>query len=426
MNKSFIHDDFLLTTRAAKELYHGYAEHEPIIDYHCHLSPQEIAEDQRWTDMSEVWLGADHYKWRQLRACGFSERFCSGRGPDGRADGFARFEAFAQALEKLVGNPLFDWSQLELARYFGITERLSGSSAKRIYAQCNEGLKQPWFSAQGLIRRSQVKVVCTTDDPDDDLSYHDAIAKANFGTKVLPTWRPDRILNEAVREAKDPMAHLAERHDYFAAHGCRVSDYGLGELPTGRHLDYVVECMKLDAKAGWASQLHINCLRNPNAARFLELGVDAGYDTVGEAGGLKILQTIFNRLEKADLLPRTIVYSLNPADALPMTALLGSYQKGPAVGRMQFGAAWWFLDQKYGIRRHLETLMSVGALGTFIGMLTDSRSFLSYARHEYFRRILCQLLGEGVERGELPNDLKWLGSVVADIAYANAKNYFGF
>ena len=427
MKKPFIHDDFLLTTKAAVELYHGYAEKMPIIDYHCHLSPLEIAEDRRWSDIAEVWLGGDHSPWRQMRSCGFAARFCTGRGVDGAATSREKFEAYAKTMEKLVGNPLFDWSHLELARYFGVTERLSGASAKRIWKKCNAQLAQPWFSAQGLMKRSNVKVVCTTDDPDSDLRFHKAVAKRPFGVKVLPTWRPDRILKEALSKCKDPLPHLAERHAYFEANGCRLSDYGLTEIPEkGWLADCLFECIKMDAKAGWTTQLHFNCLRNLNSRQLLALGPDTGYDAIGCADSARGLARLFDRLERVGALPRCIVYSLNPRDMEMLAALIGCFQKGPERGRMQLGAAWWFLDQKDGMRRQLEALAALGSLGNFVGMLTDSRSFLSYARHEYFRRLLCQKLGEEVERGELPNDLEWLGSVVADISYNNAKDYFGF
>ena len=419
----YMNEDFLLTTKAARELYHRHAEKMPIIDYHCHLPPREIAEDKRWANIAEVWLGGDHYKWRQMRSNGVDERFVTGD-----ASGHDKFVKYAETMERLVGNPLFDWSHLELSRYFGVNERLCGASAERIWKKCNAKLKGKGFSAQGLMRKSKVRVVCTTDDPDDDLRWHRAYAKATAdrpsATKVLPTWRPDRILKEAVAKRKDPMAHLAERHAYFEKNGCVLADYGLNEIPEGRYADYLVECMKLDAKAGWVSQLHFNCIRNPNSAMFKSLGPDTGFDTIGEAGGLKRLAAIFDRLERVDRLPKTIVYSLNPSDTPALGALIGSFQKGPAVGKLQLGSAWWFNDHINGMRDQLDALAALGCLGNFVGMLTDSRSFLSYTRHEYFRRILCQRFGEGVERGEIPNDLKWLGRIVEDISYNNANRYF--
>ena len=415
----YMSEDFLLATTAAKELYHRHAERMPIIDYHCHLPPHEIAEDRRWTDIAEVWLGGDHYKWRQMRSNGVDERYCTGT-----ASGHDKFVKFAETMEKLVGNPMFDWSHLELRRYFGVNERLCRASAERIWRTCNAKMKAKAFSARGLMKASNVKVVCTTDDPDDDLRHHDRIAKTFRGVKVLPTWRPDRILKEAVAKRRDPMSHLAERHDYFAKRGCVLADYGLGEIPTGRLADYLVECMKLDARAGWTSQLHFNCIRNPNSAMFAKLGPDTGFDTVGEAGGLGRLAAIFDRLEKADRLPKTIVYSLNPSDTPALGALIGSFQKAPFPGKLQLGSAWWFNDHRRGMADQLETLAALGCLGNFVGMLTDSRSFLSYTRHEYFRRILCAFLGEKVARGEIPNDLKWLGGIVEDISYGNASRYF--
>ena len=417
--RNFINDDFLLTTKAARELYHRHAEGLPIIDYHCHLPPAEIAGDRRWDDLAQVWLGGDHYKWRQMRSNGVEERFVTGD-----ASGYEKFARFAATMERLVGNPLFDWSHLELARYFGVYERLSSASAERIWKACNAKLKGKGFSARGLMKSSKVKVVCTTDDPDDDLRFHDQIAASFKGVKVLPTWRPDRLLKEAVAKRRDPMAHLAERHRYFESHGCVLADYGLNEIPTGPLADYVVECMKLDAAAGWVSQLHFNCIRNPNSAMFAALGPDTGFDTIGEAGGLGRLAAIFDRLEKANLLPKTIVYSLNPSDTPALGALIGSFQKGPTVGKLQLGSAWWFNDNLNGIGAQLDAFAELGCLGNFVGMLTDSRSFLSYTRHEYFRRILCRKLGEKVERGEVPNDLKWLGGIVEDICYNNANRYF--
>ncbi len=418
MKNKFIHKNFLLTTDAARELYHEHAEKQPIIDYHCHLPPREIAEDRHWRDIAEVWLGGDHYKWRQMRSNGVAEELCTGK-----ADGHAKFLAFAATMEKLVGNPLFDWSHLELSRYFGIDERLCSASAERIWSACNAAIAAPDFSARSLMRKSNVAAVCTTDDPDDDLAWHAALATDFPEVKVLPTWRPDRILKEAVAKGTDPMGHLAERHAYFERRGCVLADYGLNEIPEGRLADFVVECMKLDARAGWVSQLHFNCIRNPNSAAFATLGPDTGFDTIGDAGGIGRLATLLDRLEREDLLPKTVVYSLNPSDTPALGALIGSFQKGPAAGKLQLGAAWWFNDHRRGMEAQLEDLMALGCLGNFIGMLTDSRSFLSYTRHEYFRRILCSLLGGKVERGELPDDLDWLGRVVEDVSCGNARRY---
>jgi glucuronate isomerase len=283
------------------------------------------------------------------------------------------------------------------------------------------------FSAQGLMKKSNVKVVCTTDDPDDSLEWHRKIAEKPFGVKVLPAWRPDRILKEAVAKKKDPMAHLAERHKYFEEMGCVLSDYGLVDIPEkGLYADLLFECLKMDAKAGWTTQLHYNCIRNLNTKMFKKLGPDTGYDAIGCADSAVGLAKLFDRLERADALPRTILYSLNPRDNEMLATVMGCFQKGPDVGKIQLGSAWWFLDQKDGMKKQLEALSALGCLGNFVGMLTDSRSFLSYTRHEYFRRILCQKLGQEVEKGEIPNDLGWLGKIVEDISYNNAKNYFKF
>ena len=473
MNKKpFIHDDFLLTTKAARELYHGYAEKMPIFDYHCHLPPAEIAEDKRWDDIADVWLGGDHYKWRQMRTCGFEERLCSGRGKDGRASGWERFEAFAKTMERLVKNPLFDWSHLELARYFDVTERLCGASAKRIYAKCNRELAKKGFSARGLMKRSNVRVVCTTDDPVDSLEHHLAIAKDPFGTRILPAWRSDKASKienlpawnawmdrlaaaaaTPVRTYDDFLDAMAKRHAFFEKAGCVVSDYGLTEIFAASYTEgevarvfkkaragkavtpeealkfksaWLFEGLRADAKANWTTQLHYNCLRDLNGAMFDAMGPDTGFDSIGDWSVTESLARLFDRLERADALPRTILYSLNPKDNEMLASVMGCFQKAPDVGKLQLGAAWWFLDQKDGMRKQLEALSALGALGTFVGMLTDSRSFLSYTRHEYFRRLLCQKLGEEVEKGEIPNDLKWLGQIVSDISFNNANRYFGF
>ena len=419
---TYMDKDFLLDTDAARELYHRHAAKMPIIDYHCHLPPKEIACDQRWTDIAQVWLGGDHYKWRQMRSNGVDERYVTGD-----ASWHDKFVKFAETMEKLVKNPLFDWSHLELSRYFGVNERLCGASAERIWKKCNAKLAQKGFSAQGLMKKSNVKVVCTTDDPDDSLEWHRQIAAKPFGVKILPAWRPDRILKEAVAKKKDPMKHLAERHKYFEANGCVLSDYGLVDIPEkGLYADLLFECLKMDAKAGWTTQLHFNCIRNLNTRMFKKLGPDTGFDAIGCADSGLGLAKLFDRLERADALPRCILYSLNPRDTEMLATIMGCFQKGPDVGKIQLGSGWWFLDQKDGMRKQLEALSALGCLGNFVGMLTDSRSFLSYTRHEYFRRILCQKLGKEVENGEIPSDMKWLGQIVEDISYNNAKRYFGF
>jgi glucuronate isomerase len=419
--KKYMDEDFLLTTKVAKELYHSHAAKMPIIDYHCHLQPREIAEDKRWSDIAEVWLGGDHYKWRQMRSNGVDEKFITGD-----SSWREKFMQYAQTMERLVKNPLFDWSHLELKRYFGINERLCSASAERIWKKCNAKLKTKGFSAQGLMKKSNVKVVCTTDDPDDSLEWHKKIAAEPFGVKVLPAWRPDRILKEAVAKKKDPMEHLAERHQYFEKNGCVLSDYGIVDIPEkGLYADLLFECLKMDAKAGWTTQLHFNCIRNLNTKMFKKLGPDTGYDAINDSRNAMGLAKLLDRLEKADALPRVILYSLNANDFETLTSIMGCFQKGPDRGKIQLGSAWWFLDHKDGMSRQIDALGALGCLGNFVGMLTDSRSFLSYTRHEYFRRILCRKLGEEVERGEIPCDLKWLGGIVEDISYNNAKSYFG-
>ena len=461
----FINDDFLLTTKAARELYHGYAENMPIIDYHCHLPPAEIAADQRWENIAQVWLGGDHYKWRQMRSNGIDENLITGN-----ASWHDKFLAFAETMEVLLKNPLFDWSHLELARYFGVTDRLSRKTAEKIWKKCNAALAKPSFSAQGLMKKSNVKVVCTTDDPVDSLEHHIAIAKKPFGTKILPAWRSDKAskvedlkawndwMDRLAKAAKMPvktwddfLEAMAKRHAFFAKCGCVISDYGVTEIFAEPYTEAEVrrifkkarggkalapeEALKLksawlyeglaaDAKAGWAAQLHYCCLRNANTKMFKRLGPDTGFDCIGEWNVAESLARLFDRLEMNDALPRTILYSLNPKDNEMLATLMGSFQHGPEKGRMQLGAAWWFLDQKDGMRKQLEALGALGCLGNFVGMLTDSRSFLSYTRHEYFRRILCQMLGKEIEAGELPRDIPWIGSLVKGICYENAERYF--
>ena len=470
MMKPFINDDFLLTTDAARELYHGYAEKMPIIDYHCHLPPQEIAEDKRWDNIAQVWLGGDHYKWRQMRTNGFAERLCSGRGSDGSAPDKEKFMAFAATMEKLLRNPLFDWSHLELARYFGVTDILNTKTAEVIWEKCNAELAKPEFSARGLMTRSNVKVVCTTDDPIDSLEWHAKIASDGFAVKVLPAWRSDKAskvedlaawnawmdgLSAAagmpVKTWDDFMSAMANRHEFFASRGCCISDYGITEIFAAPYTEaevraafakarggsaltqeealkfksaWLFEGMKADAAANWTAQLHFCCLRNNNTKMFRELGPDTGFDCIGDWPCAEPINRLFDRLELADSLPRTIVYSLNPRDNELLGTIIGNFQKGPEAGRMQLGAAWWFNDQKDGMLRQIEALSQLGLLSRFVGMLTDSRSFLSYTRHEYFRRLLCAKLGAEMESGAIPFDMEWIGGIVQDISYNNAQRYF--
>lgn len=462
---SFINDDFLLTTDAARELYHGYAEKMPIIDYHCHLPPAEIAEDKTWENIAQVWLGGDHYKWRQMRSNGVDERFVTGD-----ASWHDKFVKFAETMEVLLKNPLFDWSHLELARYFGVEERLSRATAESIWERCNARLREPGFSARGFMVRSNVKAVCTTDDPVDTLEHHKAVADSGFAVRVLPTWRSDKAgkidepaawnawmdrlaaaAGTPVRTWDDFLDAMDKRHAFFESRGCVVSDYGITEIFAAPYTTgeikaifrkvreggvatpaeaykfksaWLYEGLCADARANWSTQLHYSCLRNANSRMMQKLGPDTGFDCIGEWNVAESLARFFDRLESEDALPRTILYSLNPKDNEMLASLMGSFQKGPDRGKLQLGAAWWFLDQKDGMKKQIEALAALGCLGNFVGMLTDSRSFLSYTRHEYFRRILCGKLGEEMARGEIPNDIAWVGGLVEDIAYNNANRYF--
>lgn len=462
---SFINDDFLLTTDAARELYHGYAEKMPIIDYHCHLPPAEIAEDKTWENIAQVWLGGDHYKWRQMRSNGVDERFVTGD-----ASWHDKFVKFAETMEVLLKNPLFDWSHLELARYFGVEERLSRATAESIWERCNARLREPGFSARGFMVRSNVKAVCTTDDPVDTLEHHKAVADSGFAVRVLPTWRSDKAgkidepaawnawmdrlaaaAGTPVRTWDDFLDAMDKRHAFFESRGCVISDYGITEIFAAPYTTgeikaifrkvreggvatpaeaykfksaWLYEGLCADARANWSTQLHYSCLRNANSRMMQKLGPDTGFDCIGEWNVAESLARLFDRLESEDALPRTILYSLNPKDNEMLASLMGSFQKGPDRGKLQLGAAWWFLDQKDGMKKQIEALAALGCLGNFVGMLTDSRSFLSYTRHEYFRRIFCGKLGEEMARGEIPNDIAWVGGLVEDIAYNNANRYF--
>jgi len=465
--KTFIHDDFLLQTPVARELYHGYAGQMPIADYHCHLPPAEIAADVRWANMSRVWLGGDHYKWRVMRSNGVDERFITGDAPDRE-----KFQKFAETMPYLLRNPMFDWSHLELARYFGCFDLLSPSTADAVWRMTEEKLAQPEFSARGLMLRSNVRVVCTTDDPCDALEHHAAVKASGFGVRVLPTWRPDKALaidrpafwnawldklaaaaGMAVRTWDDTLDALKARHAHFARHGCRLSDYGVervyaepyteaeirslfarvrtggdaSEAETAKFRSAVLfECMRMDAEADWSVQIHYGPMRNNNTKMFQRLGPDTGFDSIGDWHTAQPMSRLFDRLEQADALPRTVIYTINPRDNETVATMLGNFQRGPEAGRMQFGSGWWFNDQRDGMLRQMEALSQLGLLSRFVGMLTDSRSFLSYTRHEYFRRILCNMLGADITEGRIPNDIAWTGEIVKDICYRNAMRYFGF
>jgi glucuronate isomerase len=465
----FIHEDFLLETPQARRLYHAHAEGLPLIDYHCHLSPREIAEDIRWPDIATLWLGGDHYKWRAMRTAGVEERFITGD-----ASPWEKFEKYAQTMPKLLRNPLYHWSHLELARYFGIDEILLGpATAREVFDRCNEMLAQPGFSAREFMERSNVEVVCTTDDPVDSLEYHRTIAaEKTFRIRVLPTWRPDKALQVdkpgafsawidqlekssgvTISKLDDLLFALQQRHDFFAERGCRLSDRGLDTVwaeectpadaaaiferarrgqPVSpeeavRYKSFLLhELAVMDAAKGWTMQIHYGAQRNNNTRMFGQLGPDTGFDSIADRPVAAAMARHFDRLDSIGALPKTIIYNLNPRDNEVVATMLGNYQDGITAGKMQFGSGWWFLDQLDGMTRQIEALSQMGLLSCFVGMLTDSRSFLSYTRHEYFRRLLCNILGRDMQRGLIPDDEGLVGPMVRAICYDNARNYFGF
>ncbi len=451
---AFINDDFMLRTKSAKKLYE-FAKDMPIIDYHCHLEPKKIAEDYSFHNAYELFLGGDHYKWRQMRTNGIDEKYITGDGED-----FKKFEAFAKTMPYLIGNPLYHWTHLELKRYFDIDETLSEKTCKMIWDKCNEKLETSEFSAKSLIRRSNVEVICTTDDPKDDLSYHKSLK--DFETKVLPTFRPDKaveiskpgffeyIKEIGVKSYDELLKWLSERIEYFNSLGCRLSDHAMeyvpfalgdaslvfekkmngGEISVKEEQIYktavVSHCAAAYAKLGWTMQLHIGALRNNNTKMFEKLGPDTGFDSINDLCIAEPLSRFLDNLENDDNLPKTILYTLNPKDNYVLGTMLGNFQKAPTAGKIQFGSGWWFNDQRDGMVSQMKSLANLGMLSRFVGMLTDSRSFVSYTRHEYFRRILCNLIGEWVENGEYPEDWATLEEIIKGISYNNAKNYFNF
>lgn len=467
MQTPFIHDDFLLQNEVARQLYHTHAASMPIIDYHCHLSPQEIAEDIRWETITQVWLYGDHYKWRAMRTNGIAEHYCTGAASD-----WEKFEKWVETLAACFRNPLYHWSHLELSRYFGITDVLTPANAREVYEKANAKLREPEFSARGLIRMSNVKVVCTTDDPLDDLRWHRQIRESGFEVKVLPAWRPDKamaaenpaafkdyvfrlseLVGRGLPNLGSFMEALKERHDFFHAEGCRLSDHGIERfyaadyneseirsaydcLIAGRQLTpEAIEKFKsymlhefglMDHARGWVQQYHYGALRNNNTRLFKQLGPDTGFDSIGDFTVGKDLSKFLDRLDTENRLAPTILYNLNPRDNHLLGTMIGNFQDGSRPGKMQHGSGWWFLDQKDGMERQMEILSQLGLLSRFVGMLTDSRSFLSYTRHEYFRRILCNMLGKDVTDGLLPHDEAALGKMVRDICFNNAARYFDF
>ncbi|HUI64376.1 MAG TPA: glucuronate isomerase [Bacteroidota bacterium] len=469
MSATFIHEDFLLGNKYARELYHTYASPLPVIDYHCHLSASDIALDRRFETITQIWLAGDHYKWRAMRTCGIEERFITGDATD-----WEKFEKWAETVPKTLRSPLYHWTHLELRRPFGISDRLlSPSTAKEIWKECNAKLATGAFSVRGILRQMNVEVICTVNDPIESLEHHVAVvANPAVKFKLLPTFRPDRALavehsrsflsfcrelagvaGRDIRTYADFIEALDTRHEYFHAKGCRLSDHGIeslyaadytsGEvedsfhrLLSGETLESgSVQCLKssilhdlsrMDWERGWVQQFHIGALRNTNSRMLLSIGLDAGCDSIADGEIARPLARFLDRLDKSNMLAKTVLYNLNPRDNELFAAMAGNFQDGSCAGKIQYGPAWWFLDQLDGMSKQIEALSDIGVLSQFIGMTTDSRSFLSYTRHEYFRRLLCRILGNDMTRGLVPDDLELVGKMVQDISYFNAKRYFNF
>ena len=464
----YIDEDFLLKSEQARTLYHEYAAGMPIIDYHCHLPPAEVAADTRWDNLTQVWLNGDHYKWRTMRSNGIDERFCTGEAPDRE-----KFDKFAATMPYLLRNPMHHWSHLELSRYFGIEDVLSPATADSIWDRSLVRLGDPEMSARGLMQSSNVKLVCTTDDPVDSLEHHRAVAADGaFDVQMRPTWRPDKALAidrvefwngwmDRLGAAADVdvlnfgsfVDALKRRHAYFGECGCKLSDYGLETVYAAPYTEKEIvaifasaragrcvseedvlkfrscmlfECMRMDADSDWTIQIHYGAMRNNNSKMFEALGPDTGFDSIGDWPVAAALSRLLNRLEMSGGISRAILYTLNPRDNEVLATMLGNFQGGGTAGRIQLGSGWWFNDQKDGMQRHIEAVSQLGLLSRFVGMLTDSRSFLSYTRHEYFRRILCNILGQDMADGLIPSDMAWTGEGVKGISYNNAAAYFGF
>ena len=466
--KSFINDNFCLDTEVAQNLYHNYAADQPIIDYHCHLSPQEIAEVKRWDNLTQVWLNGDHYKWRAMRSNGVSEKLCTGNATDRE-----KFSVWAATVPATLRNPLYHWTHLELKKYFGCEKLLSPKTEEEIWNLGLERMAEKSFSARGLMKSSGVKLVCTTDDPIDSLEHHIAIKNdVSFDIQVLPTWRPDKGMavedasefnqwldalaersNSEIDNFDSYMTALNKQHDFFHQVGCRLSDHGIetayaadytdqeikiifDEIRAGKELSEL-KVLKfksamlyhfgvMDAAKGWTQQYHLGAIRNNNSRLFKSLGPDTGFDSIGDFDLARPLAKLLDRLDSDNQLAKTILYNLNPRDNEVLATMIGNFQDGSLAGKMQLGSGWWFLDQMDGMTRQIESLSQLGLLSRFVGMLTDSRSFLSYTRHDYFRRILCNILGKDVQKGLVPNDMDLLGTMVQEISYNNAANYFGF
>ena len=467
MNKKpFINDSFLLENKYAEELYHDYAAALPIIDYHNHLSPYEIAMDNNFSTITEVWLKGDHYKWRAMRANGIDEKYITGETSD-----IEKFGKWAETVPYTMRNPLYHWTHLELQRYFNISDLLHANNAQDIYERTTHALQQPEYSVKGLLSKMKVEVVCTTDHPTDDLAYHKQEKKSDSELKMLPTFRPDKflvidnpeflnfleklegIINSDITNFADLVSALEQRIEFFHSLGCQLADHGLSQLfavdNNGYNLDNILEKRKnrssisqaesavfqmtllhelavIYHKKGWTMQYHLGAIRNNNSRLLHQIGADVGADSIGDYKQAEGLSYFLNKLDAESALTKTILYNLNPADNEVFATMMGNFNDGSTPGKIQWGSAWWFLDQKDGMEKQINTLSNMGLLSRFIGMLTDSRSFLSFPRHEYFRRILCNLLGTDISKGELPHDMPWLGQMVENICYNNAKKYFDF
>jgi glucuronate isomerase len=465
--KKFMNKHFMLQSKTAQRLYHEYAKDMPIIDYHCHLPPSEIAIDKNFDNLGQVWLGGDHYKWRAMRTNGVNEKYCTGDASD-----WEKFEKWAETLPYTMRNPLYHWSHLELKNPLGIHSILNKNSAKQIYNEANDKLKSKEFSVRNILKKMNVEVICTTDDPVDNLEYHKQIQAEGVETKVYPAWRPDKAMaieepesynkyliklaevsDTQINSYKDLIAALEKRHDFFHAQGSRISDHGLETIYAADYTESEIESIfkkvlskkmvseeeiqkfksallydlaELDNSKNWIQQFHVGAMRNNNTKMLMQAGPDTGFDSIADCFIAKPMSKFFDKLAMKNSLAKTIIYNLNPSDNALCATMIGNFQDGSVPGKMQWGAGWWFLDQEDGITDHLNTLSRLGLLSRFVGMLTDSRSYLSFPRHEYFRRILCNLIGDDIEKGKLPKDMAFLGKLVQDICYFNAKNYFNF
>ncbi|RYJ36551.1 Uronate isomerase [Flavobacterium anhuiense] len=466
MSQTFINDNFLLENKYAEELYHNYSKNQPIIDYHNHLNPQFIAEDKIFDNITQVWINGDHYKWRAMRTLGINEQFVTGNGSDKD-----KFLNWGKTVPYTMRNPLYHWTHLELARYFDIYDLLNERSAEKIYIETSEKINSQAYSTQNLLKKVNAELVCTTEDPIDSLEFHQKFANNSTGIKMSTAFRPDKailIANDgynayldtlgdvsgiAINTYADLQSALRKRIEFFNANGCKLSDHGLNQIDFENFTESEInaifkkkrengelspeEVLKFHSailvflsetyhEFGWVQQFHLGALRNNNARMHRILGPDTGWDSIGDYPQAQKLSAFLNALDSKDKLTKTIIYNLNPADNEVMATMIGNFNDGSVRGKVQFGSGWWFLDQKDGMTKQLNALSNMGLISCFVGMLTDSRSFLSFPRHEYFRRILCNLLGDEIKRGELPNDMEWIGKLVADISYNNAKEYFKF